>query len=651
MKIDAEKIIDDLQYSADYFAKLHKEMKLDAEYSFGRQWKNEDVETLRRIGVKALTINKIRSRVNILTGLERQSKSDYKAFPEGEEDSLKAEVMTRVFKNVAKQAELQRKTSEQFDTGVRVGLGFLQAYIDRTFDLITGELKFKHIDPMNVYPDPAAKEATFFDGQYIAIVSPDLTKDQLISLFPQDKRERIEKLAPQRLEIDKNIQEYSVRAKDRYKSDRNDAKTLDAQDLNDDLYDLVDYYYKKLETRYFVADQVLGTLIETEKKAEAEQYVAENEGAVLIAKDIPEIRLARYVSGEIIEDERSEFYPEWKHFPIFSFVAEQAHFDVPSELRFQGIVRSMRDLNDEFNKRRVQELRHLNSTVNSGWWIPKRGGMSTLNPQDKAKLTKLGSSPGFIGEYDAEIGPPTRTTPTPLSQGHSQLAAETDMDMKEVSGVNIDLLANDSQSQSGRAILLKQRQGLVMVQGILDNYGNTKKKIGEFIVSQLKNLFTPETAIRVLGNTFIEDQIIFKAPVHEIVDRAKQKQAQGIQLSPFEAQVARIYPEVTAQKPAVDQNGQPVITTDQDAVFGFMSQMLNDVGLTKYDVTIGEGAFTETVRMADFGIMQELAQGGIPIPPELFVTYSQLPEAAKNSIINAIQAQRQAPPEQAQQRG
>jgi hypothetical protein len=46
----------------------------------------------------------------------------------------------------------------------------------------------------------------------------------------------------------------------------------------------------------------------------------------------------------------------------------------------------------------------------------------------------------------------------PLSQGHAQLAEENAQDLKEASGVNPDLLATDSKSQSGRAILLKQRQ-------------------------------------------------------------------------------------------------------------------------------------------------------------------------------------------------
>ena len=73
----ADKIIDkvykDLQYSVSKYNKLHKEMRNDFEFVQGNQWEQKDVETLRKQGVKALVINKIKPIIKLITGIERQS--------------------------------------------------------------------------------------------------------------------------------------------------------------------------------------------------------------------------------------------------------------------------------------------------------------------------------------------------------------------------------------------------------------------------------------------------------------------------------------------------------------------------------------------------------------------------------------------------
>ena len=66
-----EKVYRDLQYSVSKYNKLHKEMKNDFEYVQGKQWEDKDVETLRKQGVKALVINKIKPIIKLITGIEK----------------------------------------------------------------------------------------------------------------------------------------------------------------------------------------------------------------------------------------------------------------------------------------------------------------------------------------------------------------------------------------------------------------------------------------------------------------------------------------------------------------------------------------------------------------------------------------------------
>ena len=55
----------------------------DYEFAVGEQWKPEDIKALEETGVKALTINKIQPNLFLISGIERQNRTDFKAYPEG----------------------------------------------------------------------------------------------------------------------------------------------------------------------------------------------------------------------------------------------------------------------------------------------------------------------------------------------------------------------------------------------------------------------------------------------------------------------------------------------------------------------------------------------------------------------------------------
>ena len=83
-----------LRISGTAYKSLFKHIKEDFRFAQGKQWDDDDVIALRKRGIMALTINKIRPIIKLITGIERQSKSDFLAFPEGGEDTLTADIAT-----------------------------------------------------------------------------------------------------------------------------------------------------------------------------------------------------------------------------------------------------------------------------------------------------------------------------------------------------------------------------------------------------------------------------------------------------------------------------------------------------------------------------------------------------------------------------
>lgn len=635
----------DFKYSSEKMADLHKAIREDFKFELGEQWDSEDVETLRRAGVKALTINKLKPIIKLLTGIERQSKSDYKTFPEGEEDAITSEIATRLMKNIVKNSHLEIKFSDQFKNGVIGGMCFLEPYVDYSFDMINGDMKFKKVSPLDIYLDPNFREYDLSDSKFIIKVTSDLSKDDLYALFPKEKA-KIDSIADGKITIEQTSDNVMHFQKRDYPSMASGRVVDDKDKAGDPVYDLIDYFYREMDTRYFCVISDKGIIEEFETSAKAEEFNAQF-GGIIVERDVPVIMHAQVCGHVELYNGVAWSYPNFRNYPIIPFFAELVTEDLGDlSLTIQGVVRGLKDLNLEYNKRRTQELRHLNSSANSGFEIEE----NQLSDEEEDKLKKMGSSPGIVIKRRQNSPPIGRITPMPLSQGHSQIAAENAQDLKEASGVNPDLLANSSQSQSGRAILLKQRQGLAMIQEMLDNFAITKKIAGRFILSQMPDIFTLDSAKKILGSAFIYDN--FNVPVNIILDRGLQKLANGQdnEVTELERNVMLQYPQVQQGQPITDERGQLVTMVDTDTADMVIKSVLNNKDLVKYDISIGEGPFQDTIAMSNFMDIKELAQQGVPIPPDVLIDLSMIPESKKKSILGQLQAQQAAAQAMAQQK-
>jgi hypothetical protein len=648
-KLTVEKIYMDFKRAYEFKKKYVDEARSDFEFALGKQWDDEDVVTLEKAKVRPLTINKIRPNLILLDGTESQNRTDFTAFPEGNEDSIVAEIATGLLKNAMKRCEGNYKLSEQFSDGNTCGESFLEPYIDYTEDLLNGELKIRKWNFDQLFPEPRFTEYDMNDCKFICKLVKSLTEEDLVSMYPE-KEAVIKRIQDGRLDYSDFTNLTNIGSEHKQGIDYPNKSNASGDDLNTEekRYDLVEYYYKKYVQKYYIVDRNIPQPKMAKDKEEADRYVEAmaqqdsqlqaqsqamgelppEEGykpsAVVLPRMVPEIWVAGVVGDKILADEPCWSYPRWKKYPFVPYYVFRTNVEIDNpELLVQGYVRGLKDLNRELNKRRTQELRILNSSANSGWLVEQNGFA------DKRLVQKFGSSPGIIIEYKKGIAAaPQRLEPMPLSQGHAQLAAENTQDIKEATGINSDLLSMNEQQASGRAIHLRQKQGMVMVQKIFDNFSQTKKILGKFILSQLGKLYDVDTATKVMGDAFIKEN--FERP--KLV----------LQANPMTGQ-----PE---ESPILDpMTQQPVMEVDAQAVAMAFNSVLNDTMLSTYDVAVGEGSNNETVKIANYFTLMEMASKGIPIPPEILVEESMLSSSHKAKIASAIEKQQQMMMQQAQQ--
>jgi hypothetical protein len=183
-------------------------------------------------------------------------------------------------------------------------------------------------------------------------------------------------------------------------------------------------------------------------------------------------------------------------------------------------------------------------------------------------------------------------------------------------GINSDLLAaQQGGTDSGRAIALRQKQGVIMVQKLFDNLSRTKQLCGRFLLSQLGEFYDLETAKKVLGDAFLKKNF---PPLTVPVDDGTG---------------------LLVEKPMAGPDGQPQ-PYDKELADAVITDVLQgDLGL--YDVSIGEVVASETMLMAQQAEIREYAQM-MPqaFTPDMLIEASNLPSSMKSRAIqNAQRAQ------------
>jgi hypothetical protein len=663
-KLTTEKSLSDFKKAYRAKQKLIEREHEDFLFALGKQWDEKDLENYEKRKIKPVTDNRIQPNIFLLTGLERQNRSEFKAFPEGQEDSLKAEIASGLFKNAVKVSDFLYKTSEQFKDGVTCGESHLELYLDNTYDLINGTPVWRKADGKCLFPEPGFREYDYSDARYVYKFTEDLASDDLISIFPEKKAliERSEGTHKLASDIVGETVGVHSQKKD-YPTRGGDSGDTDGESR----FDLLERFYKKFVDKHYIADKANGTIQEAESGEKAEAFVksyldeiqqnqaqyqtdlalyqqqltlssidpmtpppgqppieppAHDPGRfVHYSRFVPEIWYFAHVPGisTPLADERAWFYPAWRKYPFIPYYARFSTAPLSGDdahLLVQGIVTPTKNAQEIHNKARTLELLHLNSSTNSGWLLEEDTWV------DPTAVKTFGASPGASLEYKKGSPKPDRIFPQPLSSAHAQISEMAAESIKAELGINADLLAvQEGSSQSGRAIALRQRQGLLMVQELFDNLSRSRTIAGKFLLSQMGKMYDTETAKRILGEAFLMNN--FGVP------RMMMGQ------DPMTGQ--------PVQMPMMGPDGQPVMEIDLQAAEQAIGEVLSG-NLGTYDVAVGESVSSETMRMANSADLKDFAATfpGL-IPPDLIIEESLLPQSVKTKVSNAIkQAQARA---------
>lgn len=498
--------------AVDAAAEWRDEAREDYDFVSGHQWTEADKDALEASGRPAITINRIKPLINVLSGYQRLNRYDIDFLPRTSDDINICQVRKGITKYVLDECGYDGEESAAFLDAAIGGLGWLEVGYKFRDDMIDGEAFVKREDPFGIYVDPEAHKLDFSDAKYICRAKW-VDKDELEQIYPEHKGD-----------IEAQYQVYDS-------AELEDGRQEDPLWYKKELQKvrLVECWYKVKESQsmYILAD---GTTVTQDAVTPEMILQGMIEGVRTV--NVTKVHVAVFCDRVLLEDMPSPY--EHGEFP---FVPVTCYYfgvdDVPA-----GFVRDLKDPQREINKRRIQTLHILNTSGNGGGWMEA----DAMTPEQMADFKKNGNIPGHFSQVRPGaisqgkiLERNIQSPPAAVIQAESQATA----DLTAISGINEALMGTDiPRESSGRAIELKQKQAITHIAPMFDHLRDAKKKVAYLLWGKrgykgvIPQFYTDDKVYRVEGTNGqqfirVNQQVIQTDPLGNAIHATLNDLSQG----------------------------------------------------------------------------------------------------------------------------
>ena len=533
-------------------------------YYRGDQWDEFDMQELDDQGRPALTINTILPTINAVLGEQSTKKADITFKPRGGGNQEVADVLTKVYQQIADNNKLEWIENQVFSDGLIQDRGYFDVRIDFS-DHIQGEVRIEAKDPLDILIDPDAKHYDtrtwneIFETKWMSV-------DEIEETYGQDKADKLRMLAETGTTLGADSMEFEEERygdTDEYNYGQQYPGDPDSARMLRSIRVIERQYYKLKDCMYYL-DPVTGDMRDvpqnwSKKKREtfADQY-----GLDILSKTVRKVRWTVTADTVVLFDDWSPY----KHFtivPYFPYFRRGKPF---------GMVRNLLSPQEQLNKITSQELHIVNTTANSGW-IVENGSLSGMTADD---LEEHGAETGLVLEFNRGSTPPAKIPPNQIPTGLDRLGQKAAANIKQISGITDAMLGQDSAEVSGVAIQAKQNRGSMLLQVPLTNLAKSRQYLAEAILGLIQGYYTEERVIQITDES----------------DPYKPRR---------ELRVNQMTPE---------------------------GQVINDLQLGEYDVVVSSAPARDNFDEMQFAEAISLRQVGVPIPDDMIVEYSHLSRKA-----------------------
>ena len=499
-----------------YYAQAYRDLRAYA----GDNWTNLERTKLERQNRMVLELNKIRRVVNLYSGYERENRTQTVTAPVEGSDEVTADLFSSVMYYVYDKGNADYVFSEAFEHALKTGLAIVGIYMDYSKDKVNGDIKF-YWKPFNALMlDPYFTKRDLSDCDQ-ASTRDLLSKEQVKAMLPWVDEDVIDA-------IPTGIRDNKYQYLGIY---RQYNSTYIAQNLV-----TYDQYWKRynkaqkylIDTETGVTEEWDGTRQEEKELKATLQYTPQIQ---LINSHKRTVELNIIVGGQLLYSGPDPTGLD--NFPFMPVLLYHEPLIDTYELRIQGIVRSIRDAQKQYNRRHSQIIDLMESIINTGW-ITKNGAVL-----DPTMLLQAGQGRQIVVNDEFDVNADIREiSPPNIPAGYLQYQDILDQNIMEIPGASDELLGLSSTGDSqvsGKLAEVRSSNGLKGNRGIFDNLEQTKKYVGGLVLETIQKNYSPGKIWRITGRQPTEEFFSgqfgeYDCVIKQAVKTATQREAYYYQL-------------------------------------------------------------------------------------------------------------------------
>lgn len=460
---------------------VEKADRCDA-YFRGDQWDRADKARLQMVRRPALTINKILSTVSTVMGEQIYNRAETSFRPRNGAPSMTADILNKVFKQIADNNQLDWKRSDMFADGVITSRGFLDVRIDYN-DSMEGEVRIENINSKNVIIDPDGEEYDP-DSWGEVFTTKWVTADDIAVLYSKEDAEILRSR-------DKSFFPFGYDSIYAYRDRFGERMTpgsfvMSGYDQTNVLRNirLIDRQYRQLDTQEHFLAPATGDMraIPGDFDRNRIAWFVEKFGFQVVKKLVRRIRWTVTADNVILHDDWSPY----KHFTVVPYFPYFRHGTTI------GMVENLLDTQELLNKATSQELHVVNTTANSGWKV-KAGSLTNMTIDE---LEEKGAQTGLVVEVN-EMDAVEKIQPNTVPTGLDRVSYKAEEHLKSISGVSDSMTGFDREDVAAKAIDKKRQAGSSNLAKPMDNLTRSDWILARNVLDLIQEFYSEERVLTI----------------------------------------------------------------------------------------------------------------------------------------------------------
>ena len=452
----------------------------DYDFVAGEQWTQSDKAVLEEQLRPVITFNRVQPIIEAISGSEISNRQEVRFIPREMGDVQVNEIVTGAAKWARDMCDAEDEESDAFFDCIVCGMGWTETRLCYEDDP-DGNIIIERVDPLEMYWDPAAKKRNLSDARWVMRIR-EVTRNELRTIWPD-------------ADIDAGYNWLESAFTGLTPHDATEAwKYENDQSPNSPLQNriqIVEYQWWQYEPYYRVYNPMTQQ-IENLSQAKFERIEDQIE-----ASGMQYVRMKRraYYRLFAAANQILELGP-CPCLEDFTYKCITGKRDRNKNLWY-GIVRSMKDPQRWANKFFSQILHIINANAKGGLLAEED---AFVNPQKAEEewarpdsITML--NPGALMKKKVEPKPPAA-----YPVGVDRMMEFAISSLRDVSGVNLELLGLANREQPGILEAQRKQAGLTILGNMFNSLRRYRKEQGRVLLFFIKTYISDGRLIRINGS-------------------------------------------------------------------------------------------------------------------------------------------------------